>query len=233
MSLLSSIGDAVMLIARGDAEVWRVTAVSLQVSIAALLLAIMAGLPTGYAVALGRRPVAAIGSWVLHTMTALPTVVVGLTLYFAFSAAGPLGWMDLLYTRSAMVIGQFVLALPILGAIALTAVRNLPTEVHETAITLGITSARRMQLLLMEARPALVSAVLIAFARIFTELGAAVILGGNIRDQTRTLTTVIALEYAKGDDARAIAMGLILLIVALGINGFVHGAGLWRSTQRS
>ena len=83
-----------------------------------------------------------------------------------------------------------------------------------------------MQLLLMEARPALVSAVLIAFARIFTELGAAVILGGNIRGQTRTLTTVIALEYSKGDDARAIAMGLILLVVALGINGFVHGAGV-------
>jgi tungstate transport system permease protein len=89
-----------------------------------------------------------------------------------------------------------------------------------------------MQLLLMEARGALVSAVLIAFARIFTELGAAVILGGNIRGQTRTLTTVIALEYAKGDDARAIAMGLILVVVALGINGCVHGAALWRGAER-
>ena len=233
MSLFTSFGDAVMLIAQGDAEVWRVTAVSLQVSIAALLLAIIVGLPTGYAVAVARRSVASIGSWILHTMTALPTVVVGLTLYFAFSAAGPLGWMELLYTRSAMIIGQFILALPILAAIALTAVRNLPAEAHETAITLGLTRSRRMQLLLMEARPALVSAVLIAFARIFTELGAAVILGGNIRGQTRTLTTVVALEYAKGDDARAIAMGLILVIVALGINGLVHGAAWWRPTERS
>jgi tungstate transport system permease protein len=233
MSLLDSIGNAMMLIARGDAEVWRVTAVSLQVSLCALFLAIIVGLPTGYAVALARRPVLSVGSWILHTLTALPTVVVGLTLYFAFSAAGPLGWTDLLYTRTAMVVGQFVLALPLLAAIALTAVRNLPVEAHETAITFGITRARRMQLLLVEARPALVSAVLIAFARIFTELGAAVILGGNIRGQTRTLTTVIALEYSKGDDARAIAMGVILLVVALGINGFVHGAGLWRAAERT
>jgi tungstate transport system permease protein len=141
--------------------------------------------------------------------------------------------MDLLYTRTAMVVGQFILALPILAAIALTAVRSLPVEAHETAITLGVTGPRRMQLLLVEARSALMSALLVAFARIFTELGAAVILGGNIRGQTRTLTTVIALEYAKGDDARAIAMGVILLAVALGINGFVHGAGLWRAADRT
>lgn len=233
MSLLDSVREAVLLIARGDSEVWRVTGVSLQVSVLALVLAMVVGVPTGYAVAVARRAVAAIGSWILHTLTALPTVVVGLTLYFAFSAAGPLGWMDLLYTRTAMVVGQFILALPILAAIALTAVRNLPVEAHETAVTLGVTPVRRMQLLLVEARPALVSGVLIAFARIFTELGAAVILGGNIRGETRTLTTVIALEYSKGDDARAIAMGLILLVVALGINGFVHGALLWRAAERT
>ena len=221
-----------MMIARGDPEVWRVTGVSLQVSVLALLLAMLVGVPLGYAVAVARRAVASIGSWMLHTLTALPTVVVGLTLYFAFSAAGPLGWMELLYTRTAMVIGQFILALPILAAIALTAVRNLPPEAHETALTLGVRRVRRMQLLLVEARPALVSAVLIAFARIFTELGAAVILGGNIRGQTRTLTTVIALEYSKGDDARAIAMGLILVVVALGINGFVHAAALWHAAER-
>jgi tungstate transport system permease protein len=232
MSVLSSIRDAVTLIVRGDTEVWAVTAVSLQVSAIALLLAIVVGLPLGYSVATARRPVASFGSWILHTLTAMPTVVVGLTLYFAFSAAGPLGWMDVLYTRTAMVIGQFILALPILAAIALTAVRNLPIEAHETARTLGVTRGFRMQLLLRETRPTLVSAVLVAFARVFTELGAAVILGGNIRGQTRTLTTVIALEYSKGDDARAIAMGLILLAVALGINGAVHGGGVWRTGGR-
>jgi tungstate transport system permease protein len=233
MSLFDSIGQAVKLIVRGDPETWFVTAVSLEVSLVALMLAILVSLPFGCACAIARRRIRSIASWALHTLTALPTVVVGLTLYFAFSAAGPLGWMNLLYTRIAMVVGQFILAVPILAAISLTAVAGLPLEAHETAITLGITRVLRMQLLLIETRAALVSAVLIAFARIFTELGAAVILGGNIRGQTRTLTTVIALEYSKGDDARAIAMGMILLVVALGINAFVHGAGLSRATKRA
>jgi tungstate transport system permease protein len=233
MAIFGSIRDAVMLIVRGDTDVWAVTGVSLQVSAIALLSAIVVGLPLGYAVATARRSVASVGSWILHTLTAMPTVVIGLTLYFAFSAAGPLGWMDVLYTRTAMVVGQFILAVPILGAVTLTAVRSLPVEARETAITLGLTRRLRMQLLLLETGSTLVSAVLLAFARIFTELGAAVILGGNIRGQTRTLTTVIALEYSKGDDARAIAMGLILLMVALGINGAVHGAGLWRVGERA
>src|SRR4029450_8716912 len=102
------------------------------------------------------------------------------------------------------------------AAIALTAVRDIPAEAHETAITLGVTGPRRMHLLLVAARAALGSAVLVAFARIFTELGAAVILCGNIRGQTRTLTTVIALEYSKGDDARATATGVSLLCVRMG-----------------
>jgi tungstate transport system permease protein len=229
---MSLIADAIALILRGDGEIWRVTAVSLQVSLTALALATAAGIPLGYALALSGRSVIALASGLLHTLTALPTVVIGLTLYFALSAGGPLGWMDLLYTRTAMVVGQFVLALPILAAIALTSVAGLPLEAHETAVTLGASGRRRMQLLLREARPALVSAVLIGFARIFTELGAAVMLGGNIRGHTRTLTTVIALEYSKGDDARAIAMGLILMTVALGLNAVAHGATLWRLSAR-
>jgi tungstate transport system permease protein len=232
MTLVDAFARAVALILRGDVEVWGVTAVSLQVSIVALGCATLVGLPAGYALAVSRRPIVPVASWMLHTLTAMPTVVVGLGLYFVFSASGPLGWMELLYTRTAMVLGQFVLAVPILAAIALTAVANLPREAHETATTLAIRRGRRMRLLLAEARPALVSAVLLAFARIFTELGAAVMLGGNIRGHTRTLTTVIALEYSKGDDARAVAMGLILVSVALGINGLVHGSALWRARER-
>jgi tungstate transport system permease protein len=233
MSIVDSTRDAVLLILSGDADVWRVTAVSLQVSLVALLLACVSGIPLGYALAGSTRRSAAFASWLLHTMTALPTVVVGLALYFAFSAAGPLGWMDLLFTRTAMIVGQFVLATPIVAAVTLTAVRALPREARETARTLGVGMPHRMRLLLREAQPALVSAILIAFARVFTELGAAVILGGNIRNQTRTLTTVIALEYSKGDDARAIAMGLVLLAVALAINAAVHGSAHWRMAEGS
>ncbi len=222
MAFLDLLGHAVELLLRFDAEVWSVTLVSIEVSGLALVLATLTGLPLGYALAFSSGRGAGIASWLLHTATALPTVVVGLGLYFALSNAGPLGWMNLLYTRAAMVVGQFVLAVPIVASLTLTAVRTLPTQARETAATLGIRGVRRMALLLTEARPALVSAVLIAFARVFTELGAAIILGGNIRHETRTLTTVIALEYSKGDDARAVAMGLILLSVALGINGMVH-----------
>lgn len=233
MDVLANTGRALVLILSGDAEVWRVTAVSLQVSLAALALATSAGVPLGYAVAFsGRRAVAAL-SWLLHALTALPTVVVGLGLYFALSASGPLGWMNLLYTRTAMVAGQFILATPIVAALTLTAVRALPCEACETAIALGLRGTLKMRVLLGEARRALVSALLIAFARVFTELGAAVILGGNIRGHTRTLTTVIALEHSKGDDARAIAMGAILLVVALTVNGLVHSAGLWRRSESS
>lgn len=231
LDILTNTWRALGLMLSGDPEVWRVTGVSLQVSLAALVLATASGVPLGYALALSSRRVVAAASWLLHALTALPTVVVGLGLYFALSASGPLGWMNLLYTRAAMVAGQFVLATPIVAALALTAVRSLPLEARETAIALGLGRALTMRTLLREARAALVSAVLIAFARVFTELGAAVILGGNIRGHTRTLTTVIALEHSKGDDARAIAMGVTLLVVALTVNGLVHGAGFWREAK--
>lgn len=225
MSLLL---DALTLVATLDREVWGVTAVSLQVSFAALALALVMAVPAGYALAGTRSHVARAASGSLHALAALPTVVVGLTLYFALSASGPLGWMDLLYTKLAMIAGQTVLAFPIVAALTLGAVRRLPEEARETARTIGIRGVARMRVVLNEIRPALVSAALIAFARVFTELGAAVILGGNIRHHTRTLTTVIALEHTRGDDARALAMGIVLLGIALVVNVVVHGAAALR-----
>jgi tungstate transport system permease protein len=160
----------------------------------------------------------------VHTATAFPTVVVGLTLYFVLSQSGPLGWMNLLYSRVAMTLGQFVLAVPILTAVCIVALNRLGPEYRETLTTLGVPKLRAMRLLLLEIRPALVSGLLIAFARVFTELGAAIILGGNIRGATRTLTTVIALEYDRGDNARAMALGIVLVVVALTVNGLAHRA---------
>ncbi|MDP1569374.1 MAG: ABC transporter permease [Vicinamibacterales bacterium] len=225
---MSLLVDALTLVATLDGEVWQVTAVSLQVSFVALALALALAVPAGYALAGARSGVAQAASGVLHALAALPTVVVGLTLYFALSASGPLGWMDLLYTKAAMVAGQTILAFPILAALTLGAVRRLPPSARETVQTMGIRGVARMRVVLNEVRPALVSAALIAFARVFTELGAAVILGGNIRHHTRTLTTVIALEHTRGDDARALAMGLVLLGIALAVNAVVHGAAALR-----
>lgn len=216
--------DALTLVVTLDREVWEVTTVSLQVSLVAMGLALVLAVPAGYLLAGARAPVAEASSGVLHSLAALPTVVVGLTLYFVLSASGPLGWMDLLYTKAAMVVGQTVLAFPIVAALTLGAVRRLPATARETMRTIGIGGASRMWVVLNEVRPAVVSAALIAFARVFTELGAAVILGGNIRYHTRTLTTVIALEHTRGDDARALAMGMVLLGVALAVNLVVHVA---------
>lgn len=223
---MTSVLDALRLIVSGDAEVWAITAVSLFVSLSALLLASLAGVPLGYALAHARGRAAGILSSVIHTLTALPTVVVGLLLYFALSASGPLGWMDLLYTRVAMIVGQTVLALPIVAALTLVAVQRLPAAAFETAASLGFGRFTRLRVLLREAHTAVASALLLAFARVFTELGAAIILGGNIRGETRTLTTVIALEHTKGDDARALALGLILMAIALAVNAGVHSRWL-------
>jgi tungstate transport system permease protein len=218
---------AVLLIFAGDAEVWFITGVTLQVSLTALCGASLAAVPLAYGLARSSGRAVRLATWLLHTLTALPTVVVGLGLYFILSASGPLGWLDMLYTRTAMVAGQFVLAVPVVGAVALTALRSLRPEATETADSLGLRGLRRMKTVIAEVRPALVSGVMIAFARVFTELGAALILGGNIRGRTRTLTTVIALEHTKGDDARAIALGIILMVIALTVNGVVQGATHW------
>ena len=223
---MTSVLDALRLIVSGDTEVWQITGVSLFVSLAALALATAAGVPLGYALAHARGAAARIASSIIHTLTALPTVVVGLVLYFALSAGGPLGWMDLLYTKLAMIVGQTVLAFPIVAALTLVAIQRLPAAAFETASTLGLGRLARLTVLLREARTAIISALLLAFARVFTELGAAIILGGNIRGETRTLTTVIALEHSKGDDARAMALGLILLVIALAVNAAVHSRWL-------
>lgn len=225
---MSAFIDALRLIVSGDTEVWEITAVSLFVSLAALTLATIAGVPIGYALAHARGATARAVSAIVHTLTALPTVVVGLLLYFMLSASGPLGWMDLLYTRVAMIVGQTVLALPIVAALTLIAIQRLPQAAFETSATLGLGRGTRFAVMLREGRTAIISALLLAFARVFTELGAAVILGGNIRGETRTLTTVIALEHTKGDDARAMALGLILVVIALAVNTGVHSRWLRR-----
>lgn len=214
--------EALRLILTGDPEVWHITGVSLIVSGAALAIASALGVPIGFALANLHGRTARVVSSILHTLTALPTVVVGLLLFFLLSATGPLGWMDLLYTRLAMIAGQAVLALPIIAALTLVAIERLPAAAFETAASLALPAWSRFRLFVAEARPAILSALLLAFARVFTELGAAIILGGNIRGETRTLTTVIALEHTKGDDARAIALGLILLAIALAVNAGVH-----------
>ncbi len=220
--MFAEIGRALLLIAGGDVEVWQVTGVSFGVSVTAVAAAVALGLPATYLLAAAGPRSTRIGLWVAHGLAALPTVVVGLTLYFVFSASGPLGWTRLLYTRAAMALAQFVLALPMIVAVVLGALHRLPPAARESLATHGVPWTRQMGWLLWEVRSAIVTGTLLAFARAFTELGAALIVGGNIRGATRTLTTFVALEYNRGDDARAIAVGLILLTVALVTNSLMQ-----------
>jgi tungstate transport system permease protein len=227
--MLADFIGALRLIATGDREVWQIAAVSLQVSLSALALTTLFALPIAYGLFASRhRRLVRAATSLIHTATALPTVVVGLTLYFVISASGPLGSLNLLYTRTAMVIGQFILSLPIVATVALAALRQLPVSAHETVRTLGLPRSRGMRLLLRDVRATLGSGLLLAFARIFTELGAAIILGGNIRGATRTLTTVIALEYNRGDNVRAIALGIVLVVIALAVNAVAQSLATGR-----
>jgi len=213
---------ALGLILSGDPEVWQIVGVSLTVALAALSGALVVGLPVAYWCGTSRARVARIGIWCAHSLAAFPTVVVGLMFYLALSAQGPLGWTHLLYTKSAMAAAQCVLATPLLVAVVLGALRRLPLAARETLLTHHVATLRRAGWLLWEVRTAIASGAFLGFSRALTELGAALIVGGNIRGSTRTLTTYIALEYDRGDDARAIALGVILLAVALVTHSVMH-----------
>ena len=220
--MLTEVWRALALIGGGDVEVWRIAGTSLVVATSAVILALLVGLPLTVTVVRAGDRLSRFAMWAAHALAALPTVVVGLTLYFVLSSAGPLGWTRLLYTKTAMALGQLVLALPLLVAVVLGALQRLPVEAREVLITHGVPSGRQMRWLLWEVRFAVMSGACLAFARAFTELGSALIVGGNIRGATRTLTTYVALEYNRGDDARAIALGVILLTVALLANSLMH-----------
>ncbi|HTO83413.1 MAG TPA: ABC transporter permease [Methylomirabilota bacterium] len=192
---------------------------SLAVSAAAVLLASVIGLPLGAAVALfqfpGRRPLAVL----LSALMGLPPVVVGLVVYLLLSRSGPLGVFGLLFTPTAMIIAQTILIAPIIAALARQIVEDLWAEYAEQLRSLGSTSGRAVWTLLWDGRFSLVTAVLAGFGRASAEVGAVMIVGGNIDHVTRVMTTTIALETSKGDLPLALGLGLILIALALAING--------------
>jgi tungstate transport system permease protein len=192
---------------------------SLAVSAAAVLLASLIGLPLGAAVALfqfpGRRPLAVL----LSALMGLPPVVVGLVVYLLLSRSGPLGVFGLLFTPTAMIIAQTLLIAPIIAALARQIVEDLWAEYAEQLRSLGTTTGRAVWTLLWDGRFSLVTAVLAGFGRASAEVGAVMIVGGNIDHVTRVMTTTIALETSKGDLPLALGLGLILIALALAING--------------
>jgi tungstate transport system permease protein len=206
-----------LLLAR-DPEVVGAVVVSLQVALLGTVFATALGAPVGFWVARrdfrGRRGV----ELVLNTATALPTVVVGLLTYTLLSRRGLLGDLGLLYTRSAMVLGETVLVAPLMAALTLAVVSGADPRIYETALTLGASPARAAWTVAAEVRRGLLAAVATGFGRLVSELGVALMVGGNIAGATRTMTTAIALETSKGEFAFGLALGFLLLAVALVVN---------------
>ncbi len=224
--MAGEVGQAVVeafhLLLGGDPETWRAIGVSLQVSTAALAGAALAGTPLGLILALvpfpGRR-------WLrllVRTLQAMPTVAIGLLLFLLLSRSGPLGSWSLLFTKRAMAVGQGLLVLPILASLVDAAASGADPRVVETALTLGAGWVRCAWLVLQERQTAVVAALVTAFARAFSEVGISLMVGGNIRGHTRNVTTSIVLEAGKGDFAQALALGMVLLAVALGLNLMVQ-----------
>jgi tungstate transport system permease protein len=209
---------AAALILTWDADLAEIVALSLQVSLTAIAIAALLGLPLGAAVALVRFPGRRAAAVLLSALMGLPPVVVGLVVYLLLSRAGPLGVLGLLFTPTAMVIAQVVLVTPIIAAIARQVVEDLWAEYEEQLRSLGATPVRAIGTLLWDGRFSLVTAILAGFGRASAEVGAVMIVGGNIDHVTRVMTTTIALETSKGDLPLALGLGIILIALSLTIN---------------
>ena len=221
-TFVEGMGEALRLLLGGDPEVLSAVWVSLRVALVSTTIAAGLGLPIGFVVATGRFAGRRLMVVILNTLMSLPTVVVGLVLYGMLSRRGLLGNWGLLYTPAAMVVGQVVLATPIIAALTHGAVVGLDPRVLKSAYALGAGTLRAACTALRELRPALSAAVVAGFGRVFAEVGVSLMLGGNIRFYTRNITTSIALETSKGEFALALALGLVLLTVAFVVNLAFH-----------
>ena len=223
----ASLGLALRLAADGDPSFWRIVALSLQVSLAATLFACALGLPAGALIAVSRFPGRRTVIVVLNTLLGVPAVVVGLLVYLLLSRAGPLGPLGILFTPTAIVIAQTLLVFPIVAALSRQFVEDAWNEYDEQLRSLGVSTVRAVPTLLWDVRFSLLTVVLAAFGRAAAEVGAVMIVGGNIDGVTRVMTTAIALETSKGDLPLALALGMLLLAIVLGMNAVAYGIREW------
>jgi len=214
----SAVGSALSMIMTLDADLVEIVLLSLQVSLSAVVIASVVALPLGAVIALQRFPGRRGVVILLNALMGLPPVVVGLLVYLLLSRAGPLGPMGLLFTPTAMVIAQSIIVLPIIAALARQTIADLHEEYDEYLRSLGCTRVQSVATLLWDGRFRLLTAVMAGFGRAIAEVGAVIIVGGNIQHSTRVMTTTIALETSKGNLALALGLGLILVTLALGIN---------------
>lgn len=219
--------EALRLVLTGDPEVWEITLLTLQVSGAALLVALLLGLPAAALLAFSRFPGRHLLASAVNAGMGLPPVVVGLVVTIFLWRSGPLGFLEILYTPSAMVLAQTIIALPIFTGLAMAALQALNPRLRLQLLALGASQLQAVALLLYEARGALLAAVMAAGGRLLAEVGAVLMVGGNIRHLTRVLTTATVLETSMGKFETAIALGIILLALSFALN-----AGLTAVQQR-
>ncbi|MBO9432942.1 ABC transporter permease [Ruegeria sp. R13_0] len=217
---------ALSLILNGDAELWSIVFLSLKVSVFAVLISALIGMPVGAALAVARFPGRRALIVLMNALMGFPPVVVGLLVYLMLSRSGPLGVLELLYTPTAMIIAQVVLVTPIVAALTRQVVEMLAEEYSEQLRSLGVSRLASVPVLLWDARLALITALLAGFGRAIAEVGAVIIVGGNINHVTRVMTTTIALETSKGNLALALALGAILIGIAVAVNAMVSAASL-------
>ncbi|MBC7780114.1 MAG: ABC transporter permease [Proteobacteria bacterium] len=218
MDLLEPTRDALYRLASLDPALWQIVAVSMRVSLIALALVTPLAVVTGFALAMYRFPGRRLLIVLLQSLLAFPTVVIGLLLYLLLSRRGPLGAWQLLFTQEAMIVGQVIIAFPIISAFTLAAVQAADPRLHETARLLGATELRAALSVLREVRFALIAAVTSGFGRVVSEVGCALMVGGNIAGLTRNIPTAIALETSKGAFTEGIALGIVLMVLALAVN---------------
>ena len=221
-SLIQGFVQAFDLILHLDPVLFGIILLSLKVSGCALLIATMFGLPAGALLGLKRFPGRDLAISSANTLMGLPPVVVGLFVYLLLSRKGPLGFMGLLYSPSAMIIAQTILAIPIVTALCHSAIVNVDPIIRQAARTLGATPRQATITIIKEARYGILSSIIAAFGRVMAEVGAILIVGGNIAGYTRVMTTTIALETDKGNFELALALGVILLAISFSINAILH-----------
>ena len=210
--------NAVLLIGHLDRDVISIAALSLKVSLLVVVCGMLIGLPLGAFVAISRRPGRAALVAVLNAFMGLPAVVVGLVVYLLLSRSGPLGSAGLLFTPTAMVIAQAILVTPLIAALARQVIEDADRELGEQLRSMRLGAWRRARALAFDARFSLVVVLLAAFGRAVSEVGAVLVVGGNVAGHTRTMTTAISLETQKGDLPLALALGLVLIGIILAVN---------------
>lgn len=220
--LSSGIKEAFNLIINFDSEVMRVVWTSIRLSTVSTILASLLGIPLGILISRIDFAGKNIFNIILNTLLSLPTVVVGISVYSLISHQGILGKYGLLFTFRGIIIGQVILILPIIVALVRNSIHDTDERMHETAISLGATGTQRFRLLLSEAKYGIMGAVVTAYGRAIGEIGVSMMLGGNIRRVTRTITTAIAMETNKGRFGFGLALGIILLLISFIVNFVIY-----------